>query len=105
MDIPGLPYDIGISLFRFVQEGLTNIMKHSQATQVKIRLHYKKGEISLSVSDNGRGIDETTQSEGLGLLGIKERLSLLGGKLEIHSQKGRGTKLVALVPWVTSNTK
>jgi signal transduction histidine kinase len=56
----------------------------------------------VSVSDNGRGMGGPDRSEGLGLLGIKERLHLLGGKLEIHSQKGRGTKLVAHVPWVSS---
>ncbi len=100
VDIPGLPYDIGISLFRFVQEGLTNIMKHSQATKVKVRLQYKKGEISLSVSDNGSGINEAAHPDGIGLLGIKERLSLLGGKLEIHSQPKQGVQLVGLVPWV-----
>jgi PAS domain S-box-containing protein len=102
LDIPGIPDETGISLYRFVQEALTNIMKHAHATKVKVRLHYNKGEISLSVSDNGRGMGEPDRSEGLGLLGIKERLNLLGGKLEIHSQKGRGTKLVAHVPWVSS---
>ena len=98
-DIPGLPDEIGISLYRFVQEAMTNALKHARATQVKVRLQYKKGEISISVSDNGRGIDDKTQSDGLGLLGIRERLNLLNGKLEIHSQKGRGVKLVARVPW------
>jgi signal transduction histidine kinase len=99
-EIPYLPDEIGISLFRFVQEALTNIMKHAQASQVKIRLQYKKGEINLSVSDNGRGIVDSKGTSGLGLLGITERLTLIGGKLDIHSQKGRGVKLVARVPWV-----
>ena len=99
-DIPGIPDELGISLFRFVQEALTNILKHAHANEVKIRLQYRMGEISLSVSDNGRGIAEPSQTQGLGLLGIKERLNLLGGKLEVLSQKGRGTKLVARVPWV-----
>jgi PAS domain S-box-containing protein len=105
MDIPGLPDEIGISLFRFVQEALTNIMKHAHATEVKIRLQLRKAEISLSVSDNGHGIADSGQTEGLGLQGIKERLNLLGGKLEVHSKKGRGAKLVARIPWMEAGNK
>jgi PAS domain S-box-containing protein len=104
-DIPGLPDETGISLYRFVQEALTNILKHAQATKVRVSLQSKKGEIMILVSDNGRGIDDTTQSGGVGLLGIKERLNLLGGKLEVHSHKGRGAKLVARVPWVSTGIK
>jgi PAS domain S-box-containing protein len=100
LEIPGLPDEIGISLFRYVQEALTNVLKHTHATEVEIKLQYKEGEISLSVSDNGQGIEETSQSEGLGLMGIRERLILLGGRLEVRSQKGRGAMLVAWVPWV-----
>jgi PAS domain S-box-containing protein len=99
VEMPGLSDEIGISLFRFVQEALTNILKHAQASRVKVSLQYKKGEIHLSVSDNGRGMEETAQSEGLGLLGIKERLTLLGGDLEIHSHYGKGVRLVGIVPW------
>ena len=103
-EILGLPDDIGISLYRFVQEALTNILKHAMASEVKIRMQYKKGVISISVSDNGRGMDYA-ESSGLGLLGIKERLSLLGGSLAIRSRKGQGVKLVANVPWVSSKRK
>jgi PAS domain S-box-containing protein len=105
VDIPGLSDEIGISLYRFVQEALTNILKHAQATHVKIRLQTRKNEILVSVSDNGRGIEELDRSGGVGLLGIKERLSLLGGRLEIHSKKGQGAKLVACVPWVRLNAR
>jgi signal transduction histidine kinase len=102
-DIPGLPDEISISLYRFVQEALTNVLKHAQATQVQIRLQYKKGEIYVSVSDDGRGMEEPNQSGGMGLLGIRERLKLLDGRLVTHSSKGRGTKLVAYVPWPPSD--
>jgi signal transduction histidine kinase len=101
-DIPGLPDEISISLYRFVQEGLTNVLKHAQATQAKVRLQYKKGEISISVSDNGIGMDDPIPPRGMGLDGIRERLKLLGGRLETHSTKGRGTRLVAYVPWARS---
>jgi PAS domain S-box-containing protein len=102
MEIPGLPDEIGISLFRFVQEALTNILKHAMASEVKVRMQYKEGEISISVSDNGRGMDPTAEASGLGLLGIKERLGLLNGRLAIHSRRGQGAKLTATVPWVPS---
>jgi two-component system, NarL family, sensor histidine kinase UhpB len=99
-DIPDLPDETGISLYRFVQEALTNALKHAHASRVKVRLQNRKGEISISVSDNGRGMDDNmAQSDGVGLLGIKERLAILGGRLEISSQKGRGARLVAHVPW------
>ena len=105
MEIPGLPDEIGISLFRFVQEALTNILKHAMADEVKVRMQYKKGEISISVSDNGRGMDHSDEASGLGLLGIKERLALLGGSLAIHSRKGQGAKLVVTVPWASPKSE
>ncbi|MFH1524650.1 MAG: PAS domain S-box protein [Chloroflexota bacterium] len=98
-DIPGLPDEISISLYRFVQEALTNILKHAQATQAKVRLKYHSKQISLLISDNGHGIGDLSQSDGIGLLGIRERLDLLGGSLQVHSQKGQGVKLTACVPW------
>jgi PAS domain S-box-containing protein len=102
MDIPGLPDEIGISLFRVAQEALTNIMKHAGATHVDVRLQYGRGDISLSVVDNGRGFVDADQKKGLGLLGIEERLHLIGGRLEILSPKKGGTKLIAHVPWNTA---
>ena len=101
-DIPGLTDEVSISLYRFVQEGLANVLKHAHASQVRVRLQYKKGEISISVLDNGRGMDDSTQGRGMGLDGIRERLKLLDGRLETHSSKGRGTRLVAYVPWPRS---
>jgi signal transduction histidine kinase len=89
-DLPGLPDEISISLYRFVQEALANVLKHAQATEAKVRLKHRNQQISLSVSDNGRGISDPSQSDGIGLLGIQERLDLLGGNLQIHSQKGGG---------------
>ena len=104
-DIPGLPDEISISLYRFVQEALTNVLRHAQASHVQVRLQYKKGEISISVSDNGRGMEEGNPSGGIGLLGIRERLKLLGGRLVTHSSKGRGTRQVAFVPWARSEAQ
>ncbi len=104
-DIPGLPDEISISLYRFVQEALTNTLKHAHATQARVSLQYKKREIAISVSDNGRGMDDIVQSDGMGLLGIRERLTLLGGRLDVKPQKGHGAQLIAYVPWENSKVK
>ncbi len=98
-EVPGLPDDFGIGLYRFVQEALTNIVKHAHATKAEVRLKYMKKQISLTVSDNGRGMDETAKTDGMGLIGLQERLSLMGGTLKIRSQVGQGVTLTALVPW------
>ena len=98
-EIPGLPDEIGISLYRFVQEAFTNVMKHAQATKVDVRLHYRKRLVTLSVLDNGRGMEDTARSNGIGLIGIQERFNLLGGSVQILSHKGQGVKKVARVPW------
>jgi len=104
-EIPFLPDEIGISLFRFVQEALTNILKHAHATNIKIKLEYHNQQIRLSVSDNGRGMVDPSQSDGVGLLGIEERLKLLGGELQIHSREGGGARLVARIPWGGGNAE
>jgi len=98
-DIPGLPDEIGISLYRFAQEATVNILKHSKATRVDIRLQYKKGNMMLAVRDNGKGMNQTNPSDGIGLLGSGERIGLLGGSLQIQSKPGRGVRLTDCVPW------
>ncbi|RAJ90030.1 signal transduction histidine kinase [Larkinella arboricola] len=91
-----LPGEKAINLYRIVQECLTNIIKHSQATEATVRLNRQTGQLQLTVSDNGRGIDaRAVQSpkSGFGLLGLRERVGLLGGTLEIISQPGGGTQV------------
>ena len=98
---------IKISLYRFLQEALTNVAKHAQASYVSVKLTSTEHEISLTVEDNGRGFDSETQAQaqikrGIGLLGIQERLELLCGRLVIDSKVGQGTRLIAVVPWSMS---
>jgi PAS domain S-box-containing protein len=98
-DIPGLPDEIAISLYRFVQETMVNILKHADATKVNIWLKHEKEYLILSVTDNGKGMNESRSSDGIGLMGIAERIDLLGGHLDIQSKPGRGVHLIARIPW------
>ncbi|MCI0395573.1 MAG: response regulator [Chloroflexi bacterium] len=89
-----------ISLYRFLQEALTNAAKHAQAKQIQVTLSQNIGRISLAVEDDGVGFNpqERQPSNGIGLVGMQERFEMLGGLLEIDSHPGRGTRLVATVP-------
>jgi len=100
-DITGLPDAIGISLYRLMQEAFANILKHAHASQVRVGLRYRKNLIVLTVADNGSGMsdDWRSRSTGIGLLGLEERLNLLGGYLKINSRPGQGTRIAAYVPW------
>ena len=101
-------YDsVGIHLYRFLQEALTNIGKHAQAHRVRVALAYDSEMLSLSVEDDGAGFDVAStlgaKSQGrIGLIGMQERVDLLNGRLDITSQPGHGTRLLARVPWKAS---
>ncbi len=93
-----LPTDVETALYRIVQEALTNIVKHAQATAVSIVLAPKDRTVTALIEDDGRGFTPDGSGEGLGLLGMGERLALLGGRLKIESSHGAGTTIVAEVP-------
>jgi signal transduction histidine kinase len=105
MELPLVPDSIGICLYRFLQEALTNIAKHARAKHVWIVLQRDDEEISLAVEDDGEGFDPSTLRSSanrlthMGLVGMQERLQLLGGRLDVHCQPGRGVHLVAHIPW------
>lgn len=90
-----LTKDSEINLYRVVQESLNNILKHSEATEAKIRLIRNNGNLNLSIEDNGKGFDlgATKQQRGLGLTGISERARMLDAAFDIHSQEGKGTEI------------
>ena len=93
-----------LSLFRIVQEALSNIRKHAQATEAHVSAEFTDGRIKLTVSDNGTGfelkdsMDNLPRSGKLGLMGMQERAWLLGGTLELDSEPGKGTTLQVDVP-------
>ncbi|HEV2711570.1 MAG TPA: ATP-binding protein, partial [Gaiellaceae bacterium] len=94
-----LPADVETVLYRIVQEALTNVVKHAQADHVSIVLQRKEGIVTTVIEDDGRGFAPGDQGDGgLGLVGMKERVELVNGRLEIESSEGSGTTLVVEVP-------
>lgn len=103
-ELPRLPDTLTISLYRFAQEALTNVIKHANANRVEVSLWRQGDQLCLMVADDGRGLPTEerpptlSDSSGLGLVGMTERLMLLGGQLKIESQPGEGTRLTAYAP-------
>ena len=97
-DIP-LDDSRATTLFRIVQESLTNVTRHAEASQVDIGLSLEAEHIRLEIADNGKGFDPSqVGGNSFGLLGMGERLEALGGKLRIVSAPGRGTRLHITIP-------
>jgi two-component system sensor histidine kinase DegS len=98
------PSEVETMLFRIVQEALNNIGKHANATEALITIEYSEEKIILTISDNGKGfelsesIDALPRKGKLGLAGIKERASLLGGIVDITSSSAKGTCLNIEIP-------
>ena len=94
-----LTRDAETTLYRVIQEALTNIAKHAGAGRVSILLQRKDGAVVAVVEDDGSGFDPSaTRSDSLGLAGMRERVSLAGGRLQVESRPGFGTTVVAEVP-------
>jgi signal transduction histidine kinase len=91
-----LEHKVALALYRAAQEGLTNVRRHARASRVDVRLDFQPDQVCLEVQDNGVGAAET--AGGFGLLGIRERVQLLGGRLQIKSGAGKGFHLTANVP-------
>jgi PAS domain S-box-containing protein len=109
--IKRLPSNIEITCFRVSQEALTNIIKHAQASNVEIKLFFKENELNLQIFDDGKGFDffaavqKGMKGESMGLLGMQERVELIGGKLKIITKPGGGTKLHAIFSVNVVNSK
>jgi hypothetical protein len=92
---------LAICIYRILQEALTNIARHSGADSIRIILNESEDIICLEVHDNGSGFDTDSRTHSFGLLGIKERAEMLGGKVEIASVQGSGTSIRVTLPKVT----
>jgi signal transduction histidine kinase len=92
--------DVALCLFRIIQEGLQNFRKHSGVTSAQVKLWTTRDKILMSVCDKGRGFDlkQSTNNGGIGIRSMEERVRLLGGRFEIHSELTKGTRIEAYVP-------
>jgi len=96
-DARGLAPELETTIYRFVQEALTNVVKHADASSVEVRIHALTSHVLVEVRDDGRGFDTEAKSDGFGLGGIRERVYLAGGTLELDSGQ-QGTLLRAHLP-------
>ena len=99
-DVPTLPQDISLCLFRVLQEALHNAAKHSGVKRIDVQLQEESGEIQLKVSDLGKGFDVSAamQGGGLGITSMQERVRLVGGTVMIDSKPLAGTTVLVRVP-------
>lgn len=94
---------VEVALYRIIQEALQNVVKHARATHVKVLLGNDGKRFSVRIIDDGHGFDvhkfmEAPKKDNYGLIGMKERMEILGGQLHINSQKGKGTEILAVLP-------
>jgi signal transduction histidine kinase len=95
-----LPDDLTLCLYRVAQEAIQNALKHSGASEIRVRLVGSPQALTLTVVDNGVGFDiASVQDEGLGLMSMRERLEPYGGTLTIESEVGHGTEVTAVAPF------
>jgi signal transduction histidine kinase len=95
-----IPHEVRLCLFRVAQEALRNVSRHAHAQEVQVSLHFLNGGLQLTVADDGAGFDPSNERQhaSLGLASMRERVRLLEGKLEIESERGRGTTILAWIP-------
>jgi signal transduction histidine kinase len=94
-----LPGEIETTLYRLIQEALTNVVKHAHARTVSILLVRRGGKVTGIVEDDGRGFDPAeARADGLGLVGMRERAGLVGGRLTVEASAGAGTTIAVEVP-------
>jgi PAS domain S-box-containing protein len=96
--LPSLPQPWQENLLHIGQEALTNTLKYAHAANFKTRLSYKAKELRLELRDDGDGFKVKDRHDGVGLVGMRERVQQMGGELEIISARGKGTKITVLLP-------
>lgn len=92
---------LAMPLYRMVQEALTNVARHAEATEVIVSLYRDpSGKITLDITDNGKGLrnDDQGTRKSFGLIGMRERAAMLGGEIRIHAQPGAGTSIEIVIP-------
>ena len=102
LDSDEMPDEYKTCIYRVVQEALHNCARHSRATKVRIRVEQAQDRLRLNIEDDGQGFD-IEHTKGLGLVGIQERVSRLGGTFDVQSRPGRGTTLSIELPFAGEN--
>ncbi|MEX2299428.1 MAG: GAF domain-containing sensor histidine kinase [Bryobacterales bacterium] len=100
-NVDGLPKGTEIMMYRLVQECISNAVKHSHAQNVNLQLGRRNGCVTLKMQDDGKGFDlkeAGRKRESFGLTGMRERVTLLGGQIDVQSSPGKGTKVVIEIP-------
>ena len=95
-----LPVQVEDDLLRIAQEGVTNALKHAQATRITIHLEFAPDRAQMRVEDDGRGLPDPAlrAPTGFGLIGMRERAARIGGTVTLHSRRDEGTKICVTVP-------
>ncbi len=100
LDLPAqLPPSVAITIYRIIQEALTNISKYAHATEVTINIRTESNSIKFQITDNGRGFILTNNLTGFGLQGMRERVLSLQGEFDLISTPDRGCQIIASIPW------
>lgn len=97
-ELDGLSEKVNITLYRLVQECLTNVAKHADAAHVTISLDRDGDAVRFDFEDDGRGFDPSGRKQGLGLIGLRERVESLSGRFELASAPGAGVRIKAVIP-------
>jgi two-component system sensor histidine kinase UhpB len=94
-ELPSIDENVTTGVYRIVQEALTNVARHSKATNTEITMQLRDGALHVEISDNGKGFDEAllAHPESLGLLSMQERARIIGGKVSITGSPGKGTRI------------
>jgi signal transduction histidine kinase len=95
---PNLPLPIATTLYRIIQEALTNMSKYAEASEAIVEIRQGANELTLEIRDNGRGFIPTNNTTGFGLQGMRERVLSLQGQFKIVSAPNQGCQIVAVIP-------
>jgi signal transduction histidine kinase len=108
LTITGTAFPLSMStnagLYRIVQEGLANVFKHAQASQVEVQLDFGHHQVRLQIRDDGKGFDTANRHSGYGLGNMEQRVKEMGGELTIDSGPGKGTCLSLVIPTIASES-
>ena len=94
-----LPPGLDLTAYRIVQEALTNVLKHAGPARARVVVDYAPGALRLEVSDDGRGVNGRAEGGGHGLMGMRERVAVYGGKLDVGPKAGGGFRVTAELPY------